>query len=727
MSRSRRKNPTGGGRTLLSSGASVGQPAGTATASRGGGTWLRGPVWIALALVALNAFVFAPVVHFDFVTWDDPEYVYANPQVSHGLTAESVKWAFTGYKYYWHPLTWLSHMLDVQLYGLNPGPHHVTNVLIHTLSTLLLFALLRRITGHTGRSAFVAGLFAVHPLRVESVAWVAERKDVLSTLLWLVTIWVYLDYARRPRKRRYAMVLLCFTLALMAKPMVMTLPLVLLLLDYWPLGRLRHPGTGPAEGRTSGREAFAQLPLPALVKEKLPLAALAAAVGAATYVLIGKAGAVGGLEQFPLGLRIGNALVSFMAYLGMMLWPVGLAALYPYPRAVPGWWAAASLLALTGGSLLAFHMARRLPYVAVGWFWYVISVAPALGLIQAGSQARADRFTYIPLIGIFVIVAWGVPDLLARWSGAALRGALAAAAVAVMGASALAAREQVHYWENSAALWTRVAAVTHDNPVGDNNLGLILEKEGKVDDAIRRLSESVRLSPGFAEAHNNLGAALGRKGRFVEAVAHFSEAVRLDAGFKEAHNNLAVALENQGKGDEALPHVSEALRLDPDYASAHKTMGLVLAKKGRLEEAIAQFAEALKLQPDFADAATHLVEAHHSLGLALARQGRLDEAISHLSEALRLQPGSAEAHNNLANVLGDRGRSSEASAHYTEALRLRPDYVNARNNLGLTLADQGRTGEAMQQFAEVLKLDPGNAQARQMMDRLTAGRPAAAR
>jgi protein O-mannosyl-transferase len=674
MSHSRKKNPARGRGTPASSGASVGQPAETATASRGGGALLRSPVWIALALIALNALVFAPVAHFDFVTWDDPDYVYANPQVSQGLTAETVKWAFTGYKYLWHPLTWLSHMADVQLYGLNPGPHHVTSVVIHTLSTVLLFALLRRMTGRTGRSAFVAGLFAVHPLRVESVAWVAERKDVLSALLWLVTIWVYVDYARRPGKTRYALVLLFFAAALMAKPMVMTLPLVLLLLDYWPLGRLQR-----------ARE------MPALVKEKLPLAVLAVAVAAATFVLVREAGGVGGLQQFPLGLRIRNSLVSLVAYLGMMLWPVDLAALYPYPRAVPGSSAAASLVALTAASVFAIYTARRFPYVVVGWFWYLIAVAPVVGLIQGGSQARADRYTYIPLIGISVILAWGVSDLLARRSGAGLRRALATAAIVVVGASALAARQQLQYWENSAALWKRVAAVTRENPVGDLNLAHILQTEGKEEEAIARLKESVRLSPEFAEARNNLGAALGRKGQNAEAVAHLSEAVRLSPGLKEARNNLAAALVNQGKLDEALPHVSEALRLDPNYAAANKTM-------------------------------RDLAEAQHSLGVSLAQAGRLDEAISRFTEALRLRPDWAEAHNNLANALGDRGRRREAIDHYTEALRLRPGYVNARNNLGITLADEGRIDEAMKQFAEVLKLDPGNAQAGQMMDQLTARR-----
>ena len=510
-------------------------------------------MWIALALIALNAVVFAPVAHFDFVTWDDPDYVYANPQVSRGLTAESVTWAFTGSKYLWHPLTWLSHMADVQLYGLNPGPHHVTSVVIHTLSTVLLFALLRRMTGHTGRSAFVAGLFAVHPLRVESVAWVAERKDVLSALLWLVTIWVYVDYARRPGKTRYAMVLLCFAAALMAKPMVMTLPLVLLLLDYWPLGRLQRV-----------RE------LPALAKEKLPLAALAVAVAAATFVLVSEAGGVGDLQQFPLGLRIRNSLVSLVAYLGMMLWPVDLAALYPYPRAVPGSSAALSLLALTAGSVFAISTARRLPYVAVGWFWYLIVVAPVVGLIQGGSQARADRYTYIPLIGIFVMVAWGVPDLLARWSGAGLRRALATAAMAVVGVSALAARHQLQDpGEQRGALEARGGG----DPRQSGGRPQPRTHSGKGGQGGRGHRPPRRVRPPLSRVRGSTeqpGLSTGPEGQYAEAAVHLSEAVRLDPGLKEARNNLAAALVNQGKLDEALPHVSEALRLDPDYAAAQQ-------------------------------------------------------------------------------------------------------------------------------------------------------------
>jgi hypothetical protein len=355
---------------------------------------------IALALVAITLAVYLPVRQFGFVNFDDPDYVSANAHIAHGLTRAAVLWAFTtGYAANWHPLTWLSHMIDVQVFGVNAGPQHLVNLLLHVLNTLLLFGLLHRMTGARGRSAFVAALFAVHPLHVESVAWIAERKDVLSTLFWMLTMWAYVAYVRRPSWARYLGVAIAFALGLMAKPMLVTLPAVLLLLDVWPLGR-----TGVTRLLRPRR---------ALVLEKLPLFALAAVSSVMTFLVQRRGGAVSTVDQYPWASRVANALVEYVVYLGRMCWPARLSIFYPYSQSLPGWSVAGSLVLLVALSVAVFRAGGRRPYLVVGWLWYVVTLVPVIGLIQIGTQARADRYTYVPLIGIFIMAAWGLPDLLA--------------------------------------------------------------------------------------------------------------------------------------------------------------------------------------------------------------------------------------------------------------------------------------------------------------------------
>jgi Tfp pilus assembly protein PilF len=583
----------------------------------------------------VNVFVYASLGHHGFVSFDDGDYVSENPIVARGLTWHGVWWAFTtGYASNWHPLTWLSHMLDVQLYGLDPGPHHLTNEFFHIVNTLLLFGLLQRMTGALGRSAFVAGLFAVHPLHVESVAWVAERKDVLSTLFGILTLWAYVAYARRPGVRRYLAVLLLFALGLMAKPMLVTLPFVMLLLDFWPLGRLTQ-GPNPA---SRSIPIGARWPIGTLVREKLPLLALAALSSIVTFVVQRRGGAVMGLDVIPIRLRVANALVSYVAYLAKMLWPARLAVFYPYFGSLPGWWVAGAILGLVAVSAAVLWVGVRRPYLPVGWFWYLGTLVPVIGLVQVGSQTMADRYTYVPLIGLFIMVAWGVPDLLIRWPPARI--ALPAAAGVVILGCAIAAQAQVQYWESSTALWTHALEVTAGNDVAYNNLGNVFAKQGKLDDAIAEYSEALRIKPGYAFAHNNLGRVLA----------------------------------NQGKVSEAVEHYSKALRIEPDYADAHNNLGIVLADEGKLDEAIAHYSRALRTKPDFAD-------AHNNLGIALAKLGRADEAIREFQEAVRIKPDYPEAHNNLGIVLASKGRVREAIAQYSEALRIKPDYQQARRSL----------------------------------------------
>lgn len=557
-------------------------------------------LWLCLVLLAATALVYAPVQQYDFVTWDDPQYVSENPHVFSGLTWPGVAWAFTtGYFTYWHPLTWLSHMLDVQIYGMNAGGHHVTNVLLHIANTLLLFGLLYRMTEALGRSAFVAGLFAVHPLHVESVAWVAERKDVLSTLFWMLTLWSYLVYARQPRRGRYLVVLLLFALGLMAKPMLVTLPFVLLLLDVWPLRRVSlEAGCPDRSGGGLPREQGSVWLR--LVREKLPLLALAVASSIVTLVTQTQAGALSRFDTVPLKLRAANASVSYVAYIGKMLWPSRLAALYPLPPSLPGWWVVGSILGLIGVTVLLIRMARRYPYLAVGWLWYLGTLVPVIGLVQAGSQARADRFTYVPLIGLFLLAGWGIPDLVRRWPS--LEMALPPVAVLVILACAILARGQVRHWETSTTMWENTLAVTAENFLGHNNLGVALARQGRLAEAIAEYNEALRIQPDFSEAHNNLGNALVREGRLVEAIAHYTEALRLRPDYPEAHNNLAVALSRQGRVEEAIREFEEALRSMPGQASVHYRLAILLERRGDTAEAIRHLETALQLNPGYQEA-----------------------------------------------------------------------------------------------------------------------------
>ncbi len=626
--------------------------------------------WIYLGLIAINLAVYASVRRFELVNYDDALYITEPLPVSRGLTWQGVIWALTtGYAANWHPLTWLSHMLDVQAFGMNPGAFHVVNLLLHTANTLLLFGLLCKMTAAAERSAVVAAFFAVHPLHVESVAWVAERKDVLSTLFFLLALWAYAAYVQRPGRSRYGLVLLLFALGLMAKPMLVTFPFVLLLLDVWPLRRGRASG----DSQNQAEPAF---PWRALILEKLPMVGLSVAASVVAVLMQQRRGATPGLGALPLLLRMENALVSYVAYIGNTLWPAHLAAFYPYPASIPGWRVAAAALVLGAVSAAVLLNFRGRPYLSVGWLWYLGTLVPVSGLVQIGSQARADRYTYIPLIGLFILLTWGAADLLAHWR--CQRFALAAA-VLLIAACGVATRRQAEYWRNSTALWSHALAVTTGNYT----------------------------------AHNLLGAALADGGNTEGAVTHYAEALRIQPRYADAHYNLGVALASQGKVAEAAAHYAEALRINPGYAEAHNNLGILLAEAGRVAEATEQYTQALRSKEDYA-------EARANLGAALASQGRYAEAIAQYVECLRLRPDSPEVHNNLANALVRAGRPAEAISHYAEALRLRPDYAEARVNFGITLAGQGKREDAARQFSAALRINPQDARARSALERLNA-------
>jgi tetratricopeptide (TPR) repeat protein len=645
-------------------------------------------VWLLLALAAITLAVYAPVRHFDFVSIDDPLYVSENPAVAGGLSRAGVAWAFTaGHAANWHPLTWLSHMADVQLFGMAPGWHHVTNVVLHVLNTLLLFLLLARMTGRTGASAFVAALFAVHPLHVESVAWIAERKDVLSTLWLFLTLWAYLSYvgipargrgaepaagpARGTRRLSYALMLACYALGLMAKPMLVTLPFVLLLIDWWPLGRARtaSAGAGPPPAAAAGPVGRR-----ALVWEKAPLFALAAAASLVTFAAQQRGGAVSNLAHIPFGHRAANAIVACGAYAMKALWPSGLIVFYRYPPSVPIVPLAVSAAFLAGVTWLALRAARSRPYVIAGWLWYLITLAPVVGIVQVGRQAMADRYTYVPLIGLFVIVTWGARDLLVRWP--ARRIVLPIAAAALVIGYAFTARAQVGHWADSTALWKHALAVDPGNYYAHNSLGTIASDAGETTEAIGHFSRAVRFAPDYPEAHNNLGLMHAREGRAAEAVTEYRKALALNPGLAAAHDNLGVAFVMLGKGDEAIAEYETAIRLDPAAALFRSNLGAALYGQGRAADAIAPFNEALRLNPA-------LAPAHTGLALALTALGRLNDAIPHFIEAVRLQPASDAAHQYLGIALAGAGRFDEAIVQLNEALRINPGNETAKRALDM--------------------------------------------
>jgi tetratricopeptide (TPR) repeat protein len=547
----------------------------------------RPEVMVSLVLVVLTWAAFWQVCGNDFVNYDDGEYLTQNPHVQAGLTPESVRWAFTTtHCANWHPLTWLSLQLDHQLYGLASWGYHLTNLLLHTANVLLLFVALRRMTGAVWRSAVVAALFAVHPLHVESVAWVSERKDVLSTFFGMLTLGAYIGYAQRPGPARYLLVVLAFALSLLAKPMLVTLPFVLLLLDYWPLGRF-GAGRRPAPGF-----------LRSLVVEKLPLFALAAASCAVTVFAQQKA--VLPLEKLPLEARIANALVAYVHYLRLTVWPRNLAVFYPH-AAEPGlaWEAVAAgglLVCLSAG----FFWAARRPYLIVGWLWYLGTLVPVLGLVQVGLQAAADRYTYVPLIGLFVLLVWGVSDLLAglRWHRAALKSASAALLLACL----VLTRWQVGYWKNSVTLWEHALEVTPENFTAHYNLGLAFALRGNLHEAFRHFSVARRLNPEHAEPLSNMGVILTRQGKLSEASRHFAAAVKIKPEDALLRFNLGCALAQQGQLEGAVEQLRQAVNLRPDVIPFLTTLEAAYAKLGRYAEAETTARAALRLaaaaQPD---------------------------------------------------------------------------------------------------------------------------------
>jgi tetratricopeptide (TPR) repeat protein len=602
---------------------------------------------IGFGLFAVTLLLYVPVCRCGFVNFDDPDYVTRNAHVTKGLTGDGIVWALTSTEAAnWFPVTRISHLVDGEIYGLEAGGHHFTNAVLHALATVFLFLFLEAATAEIWPGAFVAALFALHPLHVESVAWIAERKDVLSGLFWFVALWSYV-------RRRYWLTLLAFCMGMMSKPMLVTLPFVLFLLDFWPLRR----------------------PLRSALWVKIPMLVLALVGAWGVYRLQSGSGAVRGTEQFPPGLRLENAVVSYATYIGKTFWPSNLAVFYPYPRQLPVWEVLLSALSLIGISIAVVRARSSRPYLVVGWLWYLGTLLPVIGLIQAGSQARADRYMYLPMAGLGIMLAWGTKEVLKG------RVAVAAAIVACL-ACAVVSEAQIGYWRNSETLFRHALDVTSGNYLAHHNLGVALADEGRYSEAIEEYRAALAIEPGAANVETDYGTALAKSGRIPEAIEHYRAALRAIPDSPITHNDLGNALvANPESIPEAISEYRTALRLKPDYEEARSNLakaesqfaelqynqGVDLARSGKSEAAIARFEEALRLKPDY-------VDAHDNLGVVLAGIGRVREAISHFETALRIDPRSADAHVNLGIALsGIPGRMPDAVAHFQAALRIRPD------------------------------------------------------
>lgn len=625
---------------------------------------------IGVLIVALCIVVHIRGLANGFVNYDDGRFITDNAVVQEGITWHGLGWAFTtNTEVYPIPLAWLTHMLDCQIYGLRPWGHHLTSILIHTANALLLFLILARMTRTLWPAALTAALFAVHPLHVESVAWMAERKDVLSAFFWMLTLGAYLRYARRPNVGRYLLVTILFVLGLMAKPMVMTLPAILLMLDYWPLGRVLEVRgdalAAPVKWRGIPRRCAW------LIIEKIPLFALAIVDCIYSLILLKQSVGLASTEQRPFVARVFRAIVGYAMYLVKTVWPFDLCPFYPASEAIPPpWQIAGAALFLAAISALALFYWQRRPYLIVGWGWYLATLLPAIGLVQTPAGFNfSDRYTYLPLIGVFLMVAWAL-----RKPGFAFGSKVNLPAVGsgvVLAALSIISIVQVGYWHDGVSLFTHALEAAGDNPV----------------------------------AHNNLGQALDGLGRKQEALVHYEKAAN-DSSYinPTVHNNLASAYTEAGRIDDAIRQYGIAIEIDPTCAETHNNLGVLLVKRGRFPEALAYYGQALRLDPGY-------VSAYLNLGGALARLGKPSEAAGYFQEAVRLAPDDFRTHYNLATAWGSLDRIDEAVSEYLKVIELSPENVDAYINLGVAKSIQGRFDEALIFYERALALAPGNIKA----------------
>jgi tetratricopeptide (TPR) repeat protein len=706
--------------------------------------------WLCILLGVVTFAAYSPLLKSGFINFDDPDYITDNPHVLGGLQLDAVLWAFkTGHAGNWHPLTWISHMLDVQIFGLRATGHHLVNLAFHIFNSIFLLWLLNRMTRSFWASAFVAALFALHPAHVESVAWVSERKDVLSTLFLLLTLWGYSRYVERrfqtpqgprpaaesgdpktPAKHAeplpltagkdaqvfYSLSLLFFALGLMSKPMLVTVPFLLLCIDFWPFGRIGKSGLMPQVEKPAPGQSNQETGIRGLLVEKLPFLGLSLASCVITFWTQKTQGAVAP-KGLPSESRFANAVLSYGTYVRDMFWPSNLAVFYPHPATKHpalmdwiSWHVGLAALVLAAISIFAVRWARTRPYMAFGWAWYLASLAPVIGLVQVGSQARADRYTYIPFIGLFIALTWAAADW-ARINTARVP-VIVASAITTLCACTVLTYRQASVWQDSVSLFQHALAVTTDNATAHFNLGAALEARGEIDKAMDQYRQSIEIEP-MADAYYNMGHALTSKGKWAEAEVQYEAALKLNPGYVLAQNNLGLVYHTTGRFDLAETHYYEAVRLNPDYAEGYYNLGKLSLDRGDFKKAEAEYLRALQIRPRYP-------QAEAGLGLALAAQGRPEDALPFLRKTALVLSNSASAQMAVANVLIDAGRDAEAGNYLRAALVMDPQLPQKRLAEADALMSQSLTMPAMAKLTEAIRLDPRNADVQERMGLLLA-------
>ncbi len=609
-------------------------------------------IYVTLALTTIVAY--GPVRHNEFINYDDNIYVTDNVQIVSGFTTKSIVSAFTKpHAANWHPVTWLSHMLDCELFGLSSFWHHTMNLVFHIANTLLLFAIFKKLTDNIWPSAFVAAAFALHPLHVESVAWVAERKDVLSTFFWLLIMAAYIRYAKHPRLSSYLLVFLLLALGLMAKSMLVTLPLVLLLIDYWPLGR------------------FQQSTLFRLIREKIPLFVLSVASSIVTFLVQKSGGAVSRIEDIPLGFRVFNASLAYVKYIGKMIYPSRLAILYPLPaKSMPIWQPVFALVLLLAVSVAVVLLARRRKYLLTGWLWYLVTLVPVIGLVQVGVQTIADRYTYVPSIGIFIIFAWGIGELSAKWRYKKI--ILGIMALVLFTTLIMCTRSQVKLWKNNFTLFEHTLNVTEGNYVIHGNLGGALLDEDRFDEALIHLNQALALKPNYCNAMNTKARVLLEKDEVDQAISIFKKVLNVEKDRPDTRNYLGLAYMKKGQLDLAVTSYEEAIELKPDHFRAMNNLGVVFQKQGETDLAIEQWEKALAVEPDHS-------QAHYNVAMAFAQKGQFDKANQHFEQYLHSRTDYLKESTRLAYSFFRFGYIELAINRYYGMLQVDPDSIDALN------------------------------------------------
>ena len=671
-------------------------------------------VTVCLLLAAITLLAYWPVQHHEFINLDDDLYITGNQKVKAGLTTDGLIWAFDfNGKSYWHPLTWLSHMLDVELFGLNSAAHHLANLWIHLVNVLLLFGVLYRATGRLYRCAFIAALFAVHPLNVDSVAWMAERKNLLSTFFWVLTMLLYMRYVERPSAKRYGYMSLAFACGLMTKPMLVTLPFVLLLMDYWPLKRLddKHGWQHSATWQDTMFAPARKCGVSRLIVEKMPLLMLS---GVSIWISILSTQEIDMMvatDTVPLTLRIGNALVSYLGYLSKIFWPHNLAIFYPFPKNLPFWLVVGSGILLVAMTALIILKSNRKPYLATGWLWYLGTLVPVIGIVQAGVwPSMADRWVYIPMIGILIIIAWATAEMITKWRPKMQ------VLVAVLGVSALVccvflARLQLHHWQNSRLLFRHALNVTGGSDIVHNNLGSALLWEGDFKAALHHFKAALKFNPLMTKLHNNIAQTLVKLGRINQAVDRYRVSLKLDPFEAETHNGLAVALFEQGRIKESIHHLHTAVRLEPKYPDVYVNLGAVYRQQGNSKMAARYYLQALRLNPD-------LPEAHNNLGLLLMTEGKYKVAAAYFRKALEIKPEFSPARENLKKLQTAQIAYRQKLAQLNDDIRKNPEDGDLFIELGDLYKVQGSFSQALVNYQKAYSILP---ESRRVMKKLAIG------